>query len=114
MSDEMSKPFPKSAMTEDERYELKRETRIQVISFAFMIGLTIMSFLSVSTETIVTGFAIPFILLLGAVQFFLQLFYFMHLKDKDHGWPNTFFTTGLVLMTPMLIALILLLGVTKW
>ncbi|SFE42103.1 cytochrome C oxidase subunit IV family protein [Alteribacillus iranensis] len=114
MSDELSKPFPKSAMTENERYELGRETRIQVVSFAFMIMLTIISFISVATETIPSGFVVPFILLLGTVQFALQLFYFMHLKDKDHGWPNAFFATGIVVTIPALIALILLLGETKW
>lgn len=114
MFEELSKPFEKSAMTFQEKAEHSRETRIQIISFAFMIALTILSFLAVGTDVLATGFVVPFILLLGVTQFFLQLFYFMHLKDKDHGWPNTIFATALVLSTPVLISLILLLGITKW
>ncbi|MDA3131043.1 cytochrome C oxidase subunit IV family protein [Aliibacillus thermotolerans] len=114
MAEELSKPFDKSAMTLQERAEHSKETRIQIISFAFMIGLTVLSFLAVGTEVLATGFVVPFILLLGVIQFFLQLFYFMHLKDKDHGWPNMLFSSGLVLSAPVVISLILLLGIVKW
>lgn len=38
----------------------------------------------------------------------------MHLKDKDHGWPNTFIVSGIVLVIPTIVALMLLIGVTKY
>lgn len=114
MSDDLSKPFSKTSMSEAEIMKINRERRIQVTSFAFMIFLTILAFIAVATETIAVGFAVPFILLLAVIQFFLQMYYFMHLKDKDHGWPNAFIISGVVLSTPALIALILLLGVTKF
>ncbi|MFB5660704.1 cytochrome C oxidase subunit IV family protein [Alteribacillus sp. HJP-4] len=114
MSDDLSKPFSKSSMTKEEIAKLNKEKRIQITSFAFMIFLTLLSFIAVATEMIEPGFTIPFILLLAVIQFFLQLFYFMHLKDKNHEWANAFIVSGVVLSTPAIIALTLLLSVTKY
>ncbi|MGY4689692.1 cytochrome C oxidase subunit IV family protein [Salibacterium sp. K-3] len=114
MSDDLSKPFSKSALTHEELLKINRERKIQITAFAFMIFLTLLAFIAVGMEMIAPGFTIPFILLLAVVQFVLQLYYFMHLKDKDHEWPNAFMMTGIVVTTPALIALILLLGVTKY
>ncbi|RSL30403.1 cytochrome-c oxidase [Salibacterium salarium] len=114
MSDELSKPFTESSLSKEEMMKMNRERRVQIITFAFMIFLTILAFVAVGMEMIEPSFTIPFILLLAVVQFVLQLFYFMHLKDKDHEWPNAFMLTGIVVATPAVIALVLLLGVTKY
>ncbi|MFZ4450277.1 cytochrome C oxidase subunit IV family protein [Salibacterium aidingense] len=114
MSDDLSKPFSQSALSHEEILKINRERRIQITAFAFMIFLTLLAFLAVGMEMVEPGFTIPFILLLAVVQFVLQLFYFMHLKDKDHQWPNAFMMTGIVVATPAVIALVLLLGVTKY
>ncbi|QQK76764.1 cytochrome C oxidase subunit IV family protein [Salicibibacter cibarius] len=114
MAENLDQPFKESAMNSEERRKINREQRTQVIAFAFMIGITILAFLAVGAEGIPNAFTVPFILLLALVQLILQLYYFMHLKDKDHGWPNSFMISGLVLAAPMIAALILLLGVVKY
>ncbi|WP_100399462.1 cytochrome C oxidase subunit IV family protein [Bacillus sp. FJAT-44742] len=114
MAEHLSQSFEKSAMTKQERKKIDRERNIQVIAFAFMIFITLLAFLAVGSDIFPQNFVIPFILLLAAVQFFLQLFYFMHLKDKNHAWPNAFMVAGIFVATPTLIALSLLLGVVKY
>ncbi|AXF55504.1 cytochrome C oxidase subunit IV family protein [Salicibibacter kimchii] len=114
MAENLNQPFEESAMNKEEKRKLNREQRIQVIAFAFMIGITILAFLAVGAEGIPTIFTTPFILLLALVQLIIQLYYFMHLKDKDHGWPSSFMISGLVLAAPMIVALIMLLGVVKY
>ncbi|PSL50824.1 cytochrome c oxidase subunit 4 [Salsuginibacillus halophilus] len=114
MGENLSQPFEKSAMSKDERIQLEREKRIQITAFAFMISLTLLAFIATGSEIIPAVFTVPFIVGLAVIQFFLQLFYFMHLKDKNHAWPNMMMVSGVFLSTPTIIALALLLGETKF
>ncbi|MDT8859160.1 cytochrome C oxidase subunit IV family protein [Alkalihalobacillus sp. MEB130] len=114
MADNLSTPFEKSAMTDEEKRQTSKEIRKQIIVFALMIFLTIMSFLAVGADIIPRSFAIPFILLLALVQLALQLIFFMHLKDKDHGWAIAFMISGIFVTVPTIAALMLLLGITKY
>ena len=114
MAEHLDQSFEESAMNKEEKRKINREQRTQVIAFAFMIGLTILAFLAVGAEALPPVFTTLFILFLAFVQLILQLYYFMHLKDKDHGWPNSFMISGLVLSAPMIVALIMLLGVVKY
>lgn len=114
MADNLSKPFAKSALTEEEMRENKQEQKKQIIAFSLMIFLTLIAFGAVASDVVSRTFAIPFILILGFTQFLLQLLFFMHMKDKDHGWSNSFMVSGMVIATPMIAALILLLGITKY
>ncbi|EZH67122.1 MULTISPECIES: cytochrome C oxidase subunit IV family protein [Geomicrobium] len=114
MGENLSQPFEKSSMTPEEIRKINREQRIQTIAFGFMIAITLLAFIAVGADVVPGSFAIPFILGLAGIQLFLQLYYFMHLKDKDHGWPNTFIVSGIVLVIPTIVALMLLIGVTKY
>ncbi|BAB06331.1 cytochrome o ubiquinol/quinol oxidase subunit IV [Halalkalibacterium halodurans] len=114
MADNLSQPFEKSAMTQQEKRQASKEIRRQFIVFALMIFLTIIAFLTVAADVVPRTFAIPFVLLLALIQFTLQLLFFMHMKDKDHGWANVFMITGIFVTVPTIAALMLLLGVTKW
>ncbi|WP_078554917.1 cytochrome C oxidase subunit IV family protein [Bacillus alkalicellulosilyticus] len=114
MGDNLSQPFSKSAMSEEEKRKTNAEQKKQVISFALMIFLTILAFVAVASDLIPVTFAIPFILILAVIQLFLQLLFFMHMKDKDHGWVNTFMVSGMVIAVIAIAALMLLLGVTKY
>ncbi|WP_017727165.1 cytochrome C oxidase subunit IV family protein [Halalkalibacterium ligniniphilum] len=114
MADNLSQPFEKSAMTEEEKRQMKKEIRKQFVVFALMIFLTVISFISVGADIIPRTFAVPFIFLLAVIQFALQLFFFMHMKDKDHGWANAFMISGIFITVPTIAALMLLLGVTKY
>lgn len=114
MADNLSKRFDKSAMSEEELYKTNKEQKKQIIAFALMIFLTILAFIAIGTDIVPNSFAIPFILILAVIQLFLQLLFFMHLKDKDHGWANAFMVSGMVITIPVIAALMLLLGVTKY
>ncbi|WP_096199219.1 cytochrome C oxidase subunit IV family protein [Bacillus sp. FJAT-45350] len=114
MADNLSQSFSKSAMTEEEVMNTNKEIKKQYVAFALMIFLTVIAFLAVGSDMIPGSFAIPFILLLAVVQFLLQMLYFMHLKDKDHGWASAFIVSGVVIAIPTVAALILLLGIVKY
>ncbi len=80
----------------------RKEMRAQVIMFSLMIFLTLISFtMVIAFEQNVLGFTkymvIPILMLFAAVQVGLQLFYFMHMKEKGHGTPLMFMFTGALL-----------------
>lgn len=77
----------------------RREMRAQVTMFSLMIFLTLISFsMVIAFSADVVGFTkylvIPVLMLFAAVQVGLQLFYFMHMKEKGHGIPTMFMFTG--------------------
>ncbi|MDQ0206478.1 cytochrome C oxidase subunit IV family protein [Alkalicoccobacillus murimartini] len=114
MADHLSESFEKSAMTNEEKRSHKAEIRKQIVAFALMIFLTFLAFAAVATDFVPRTLAIPFILILAVVQFALQLLFFMHMKDKDHAWVNVFMITGIFITLPTIVALMLLIGVTKY
>ncbi|SHF48773.1 cytochrome c oxidase subunit IVB [Ornithinibacillus halophilus] len=66
----------------------KDEMKKQLISFALMIGFTLIAFAIVASDVISDMFVVPVILLLAVIQVAFQFYYFMHMKDKDHEWPS--------------------------
>jgi cytochrome c oxidase subunit 4 len=105
---------PQIQLSTGELLKLDREMRHQIISFSMMIFFTILAFISISSDIIPGSFALPFILILAVLQVILQLYYFMHLKDKEHEWASAFIMSGVVICIPMVAALMLLLGVVKY
>lgn len=80
----------------------RKEMRAQVAMFSLMIFLTLISFtMVIASNAEVIGFTkymvIPVLMLFAAVQVGLQLFYFMHMKEKGHGIPTMFMFTGAML-----------------
>ena len=80
----------------------RQEMRAQVIMFSLMIFLTLISFtMVIASNAGVLGFSkymvIPVLMLFAGVQVGLQLFYFMHMKEKGHGTPAMFMFTGALL-----------------
>lgn len=80
----------------------KESMRSQVTMFALMIFLTLVSFSMVIAHSLdVVGFSkyfvIPTLFLFAAVQVGLQLYYFMHMSEKGHGFAQMFMFTGAVL-----------------
>ncbi|MBP0724781.1 cytochrome c oxidase subunit IVB [Bacillus sp. RG28] len=84
----------------DLKYRRKKsaeEMKHQLISFVMMILLTVLSFVSVIyRDHLDPYFTIPFIILLAVIQLVFQLYYFMHMKNKEHGIPAMFLYSGLV------------------
>ncbi|WP_096435541.1 cytochrome C oxidase subunit IV family protein [Alteribacter populi] len=96
------------------RRKLAKEMRYQTISFVFMIFLTSLAFLTIASDTIPSGFAIPFILIIATVQVVMQLYYFMHLNEKGTGWANVMLWTGVFVAALTIATLMLLIGVIKF
>jgi cytochrome c oxidase subunit IV len=71
----------------------KQDMRGQITTFAIMIFLTLIAFTTVAADFSKYLIA-PVILLLAAVQVVLQLFYFMHMKEKNHNVSMFFLFFG--------------------
>ncbi|MBM7837523.1 cytochrome c oxidase subunit 4 [Alkalihalobacillus xiaoxiensis] len=112
--DQLSKPFEKSAMTEAEKRDMKKDIKKQMVVFVLLLFLTVLAFAAVASDAVPNNFAVPFILILAVVQLFLQLLFFMHMKDKDHAWATVFMITGVFVTVPTIVALMLLIGVVKY
>lgn len=74
-----------------------------VVSFAMVLWMTFMAFISV-TAHFPSTFIHPFIFLLCIVQVIFQLYYFMHLKDDHHEIPKFFLYSTMVVIFPMILA----------
>ncbi|WP_078409353.1 cytochrome c oxidase subunit IVB [Priestia abyssalis] len=70
------------------------DMKMQVISFALMIFLTLIAFFAVGNEQFSGWFTVPFIILLAVVQLLFQLYYFMHMSHKGHEVPALFLYSG--------------------
>lgn len=104
----------KIELSAKDKLKLDREMKHQIITFVLMIFFTALAFLAIASDLIPASFALPFILILAVVQVILQLYYFMHLNQKEHEWPNAFMISGIFIVIPMVAALMLLLGVVKY
>lgn len=114
MADNLSQPFTKSSLSNEQLRHTNHEIKKQIVVFALCLFMTVIAFLAVATEVIPGSFGIPFILILAVIQLALQLLFFMHLKDKDHGWAIAFMISGLFITVPTIASLILLIGVVKY
>jgi cytochrome c oxidase subunit IV len=71
-----------------------------------MLTFTVIAFLAIGTESIPALFAIPFVMFLATVQVVLQLFIFMHLKERGSGYSIMFITAGIFIGVITIAALI--------
>lgn len=86
------------------RKKSAEEMRLQVITFALTIFLTIVAFVAVGYEGFSAWFVVPFILVLAAVQVAFQLYYFMHMSHKGHEAPALFLYSGVFVAFITIIA----------
>lgn len=94
-----------------QKQKKKEEMKKQVISFALMIGLTLIAFSLVATGAMESMFIIPVLIILAVIQVGFQFYYFMHLKDKGHEMPAAFIYGG-VFVTFLVLAALLV--ITWW
>ncbi|QKY68933.1 cytochrome c oxidase subunit IVB [Lentibacillus sp. CBA3610] len=73
----------------------KEEMQKQLITFALMILFTIIAFAIVATGAMESMYVIPVLLILAITQVGFQLYYFMHMKDKNHNMPAVMMYGGL-------------------
>ena len=91
-----------------EKRKKKEEMKKQLISFALMIGFTIIAFIAVAADVMEPMFVVPLILILAVVQVAFQFYYFMHMKDKDHEMPATLMYGGVWAAALTLAGLVLI------
>ncbi|GAB4072319.1 cytochrome c oxidase subunit IVB [Barrientosiimonas marina] len=101
----MTKNSNSNQSTPFEKQKKKEEMQKQLISFVIMILFTIIAFAVVATDAMDAMVAIPLILFLAVVQVGFQLYYFMHLKDKDHTMPAVMMYGGMFAAALTLAAL---------
>ncbi|MGG1441675.1 cytochrome C oxidase subunit IV family protein [Brevibacillus laterosporus] len=77
-----------------------------IVSFVLSIVLTALAFAAVIYMPDKKGFVYPYILFLGTVQALVQLYIWMHLKDKGHLFPVVgIFTGAFIMVTCVVMAL---------
>ena len=85
------------------RKKSAEEMRYQVISFALMIFLTLISFGAVQFD-FSSWFTVPLIILLAIVQVIFQLYYFMHMSHRGHEAPSLFLYSGVLIGAVTILA----------
>ncbi|SHF17934.1 cytochrome c oxidase subunit 4 [Seinonella peptonophila] len=79
-----------------------------IISFAFMIALTIAAFYLVINNVVSKGWILPLILILAVIQVILQLFTFMHLDQKGSNYYTFFMIVGIFVAVISAIGIIVM------
>lgn len=74
-------------------------------AFVVMLILTAIAFAAVATGTLPAATLVTLLLVMAAIQVFIQFFTFMHLDQKGHFFPIFFTGAGL------LFAVVVVLGV---
>ncbi|MDC3412800.1 cytochrome c oxidase subunit IVB [Aquibacillus sp. 3ASR75-11] len=99
-----------NSSSEYNRKKNKEEMKQQLITFTLMIVFTLIAFSMVIFE-FDKLYVIPVLLILAVVQVIFQLYYFMHMKNKDHEMPAFMFYGGLTVAT---ITILTLSVITWW
>lgn len=77
-----------------ERQKRAAQMKMQVVTFALMIFLTLIAFVAVNA-----GFSpyyvAPIILVFAGIQVVLQLYYFMHMNEPNMGFISFFMWSGI-------------------
>ncbi len=78
------------------------------IAFAISMALTLLAFVAVANPNLSAMFKIWFIVILAFVQVIVQLAYWMHMKDRGHGYARVGLAFGFVVFLTALVT------VTYW
>jgi len=74
------------------------------LTYIFSILLTMFAFAAVIYGELETWFVLFFIVGLAIIQAFVQLVYWMHMKDRGHTFPILGMILGVVIVIPIIIA----------
>lgn len=95
---------------EQRKLERKIEMRHHVTSFSLMIFLTFAAFGLVALE-LDPMFITAAVLLMAFVQVVLQFFYFMHMKDKGHGFLRLFMLVAMYFAIAFVLCYVLIVWI---
>lgn len=73
-----------------------------IVVFVFSVVLTLIAFAAVAAGGVNATFAIILLLVMAVLQVFLQMGFWMHLKDKGHMLPIIFMLGGFLSQAPVL------------
>ncbi|MFC7440718.1 cytochrome C oxidase subunit IV family protein [Laceyella putida] len=79
-----------------------------ILSFVLMIALTVVAFALVMYDIVPTSMILPLILVLAAIQVFLQLFTFMHLDQKGTAYYTFFILVGILIAVVSAVGIVLM------
>jgi cytochrome c oxidase subunit 4 len=86
-----------------------KEYKTILWAFGLSVAFTLFAFIAVGTNAVESALGLGlFILLLAVIQVAVQLFYFMHLKERGHHFPLFSITTGLF------VAIVSIYGMLQW
>ncbi|GGE41093.1 cytochrome c oxidase subunit 4B [Pullulanibacillus camelliae] len=78
-----------------EKQKKRQELIHYFVSFVLMILFTVLAFVAVMLRDSINDYLIAvFIVTMAVVQVVFQLYYFMHMKEQDHGFPTLFLYSG--------------------
>jgi cytochrome c oxidase subunit 4 len=74
-----------------------------IVAFVMSLALTIIAFAAVASGDINTTFTYIILVAMAIVQVFIQMSFWMHLKDRGHLFPIIAIITGLVVVFTMVV-----------
>lgn len=92
MADVNTEPVSKKKLAYIRR-ERTKEMRYQLVSFGLMIFMTFIAF-GLASMDFAAEYVMPIVMLFAFMQVILQFYYFMHVKDKGHGFVKLFMIVG--------------------
>jgi len=74
-----------------------------VIAFIFSILLTVIAFATVASGEVNKDFTFIILIIMAILQVFIQLAFWMHLKDRGHLYPIIGIIFGVVIVLTMIV-----------
>jgi cytochrome c oxidase subunit 4 len=93
-----------AAAVEQSKKRVRHEgPKKHIIAYIFSLVLTILAFAVVVTGDVSVNFVYVMLVLMAAVQVFIQMAFWMHMKDRGHLFPIVGILSGVVIVFTMII-----------
>jgi Heme/copper-type cytochrome/quinol oxidase, subunit 4 len=97
-------------MTADHAASVEQKKRVKhegpkkhIIAYIFSLVLTILAFAVVISGDVNIDFVYIMLVLMAGVQVFIQMAFWMHMKDRGHLFPIVGILSGVVIVFTMII-----------
>ncbi|WP_219835558.1 cytochrome C oxidase subunit IV family protein [Paenibacillus sp. R14(2021)] len=92
-----------SAVEEQSKHHKHEGPKKHIIAFIFSILLTVIAFAMVAAGEINTTFIYIFLVAMAMLQVFIQMGFWMHMKDRGHIFPIVSILFGVVVVFTIVI-----------
>ncbi|WP_123043175.1 cytochrome C oxidase subunit IV family protein [Cohnella candidum] len=92
-----------SASEEQTRRHKVEGPQKHIVAFVLSLALTIIAFAAVAAGDINTNFTYFILVLMAIIQVFVQLAFWMHMKDRGHLFPIICIIAGVFVVCAMII-----------